>query len=96
LVPTGINVGSAFDACGVEMGFLLPEFGFYGTPVLASHIRLFNNGLGQSMTLCVEDHCNYGAVVVADNQANLFWADGLCGVVGAEQDSWGSVKNLYR
>ena len=75
---------------------LFAERGFYGTPVVISKITLFNNGLGHSMTLCVEGHCNYGEVVVSDNQANLFGADGLCGVVGADDTSWGAVKNMYR
>jgi hypothetical protein len=95
-VPGGISIGSAFDGCGIEAGLTLPGFGFYGTPVVISHLQLLNNGLGSGMTLCVEAHCNYGEVVVSDNQANLFSASGLCGAVATESSSWGSVKNLYR
>jgi hypothetical protein len=95
--PDGVNIGSPFDGCGTEVGLFLPGFGFYGTPVVISHIQLLNvTPVGTNVTLCIGPHCNYGEVVVSDNQANLFSGDGLCGVVGAESTTWGAVKNTYR
>jgi hypothetical protein len=95
--PDGINIGSAFDGTGCEVGLFLPGFGYYGTPVLMSHIKLFNyTGGGLSIFLCVQDHGNYADIVLSDNQSNLFSAEGYCAVVGTETSTWGAVKDMYR
>ena len=97
----GVQIGSPIDGCGVEVGLTTPAFGYYNTPVIISVLTLWSgdqiiyNGL-----ICVEPHCNYEAVIVADRYAELYAACAGCAFitipVGIESTTWGMVKNLYQ
>jgi len=45
---------------------------------------------------CIEPHCNYQHVMIADRYSQLFEVDGGCAGVPASASSWGALKALYR
>jgi hypothetical protein len=97
----GVQIGDPLDGCGVEIGLSSAAFGFYSTPVVITELTFWTGDqIIYDAMLCVEPHCNYSTVVVADRDAQVFEAAGLCAFltvpVANEADSWGAVKNLYK
>lgn len=97
----GIQIGGPLDGCGVEIGLTQPAFGFYSTPVVITDLTFWTGEqIIYDAMICVEPHCNYDSVVVADRDAQIYDAEGLCAFltvpVASESDSWGAVKNLYK
>jgi len=93
----GVDIGSAFEGCGVEFGFASPQFGFFAEPVLVCTVTILNTDpLPVETVIGIVPHCNYDDVIVANRYSELFAADGLCAAIPTENSSWGQVKQLYR
>ena len=98
----GINIGSAFDGCGVEFGLGFPQSGYFGSPVHLATITCLIMGPVAGVNMAVTPHCNYGDVIIANGTGELFTGTGLTAVIEDvnvipnESESWGAVKNLYR
>lgn len=97
--PMGVQFGELLT--GIEIGLTNPVVGFFGQPVRLATLTLFTGeALIDYGRLNVIPHPNYNSVVLADGNANLFPAAGVCAwltiPVPNEQSSWGQVKSLFQ
>ena len=97
----GLHIGDPLGECGVDQALFEPIAGFYGEPILLAELYMWTGvTIPESDLTCIEPHCDYGSVVVADANAALYPATGGCAgipcCVAGEPQTWGSVKTLYR